>query len=850
MAQQPTLRKIVKPKEPKPDKVFIPEKYQDYFYISLLIVSVWIFLWGAISGGGFNVDDNIASVSFRTYLDEANKSGEFPLWIPYIFGGMPSYAALLTTGARSWDILATLFFGITKFVGDVFGSDVARVSAFYIIYAIGMYMFMRFKKQDRFVAFITAFAAVFSTQIITWVMIGHNTKPIVLAMFPYIFLLLEKLRERFSLLYAALLAVVVHLMFEGGHLQMIFYFGCAVALYFVFELISRFRQKGEALKVVRTALILLVAGGIAFLISSDRYLSTMEYTDYSTRGSAPIEKTAAQKQDAKGGNDYEYATMWSFSFGETFNFFVPSYFGHGVRDLSSMVKQGSKDEKVMAPTYWGQKESEDSPPYMGILVIGLGILGIIIYRKDPFVQFLFVLVLFGLLLSFGKNGSFLYKLFFDTIPSFNKFRAPSMSLVLVNFAFPILAGYCLSAFLNWKNELTDKRKQIITISVIASACFLVLAFIFTAVFKGAYIDAVKGSPKIGRMLQYVSDLPNYIFSSMITDWYFSAIFLIVTFVAVLYFVKGKLPKAALFGIIALIMVVDLWRVDYRRMEVSKESWDKEIFEPYSQLYKPIKEDKSVFRICDLVSEHPNIPAYYLLENVNGYHSAKMRVYQDILDVANSDENAGSTSTLYNPFLWNLMNVKYIITFDRTAEGKKSNQPVVVPNPEVLPRAFFVKRAEVAQGIDILKKLKKGDFDPKEVAFVEKAISAAIDTTDSTAVAEVIEHKNHSLKIKANATGNNLLFISEIYYPVSWKAYIDGKETEIFKTNYAFRSVIVPKGEHTIEFKFVSEKFEQGRTISTASTVLIFLMLAVGGYFEYRRISLTKKNQESENSNEE
>ncbi len=384
-------------------KPIIPEKYQDLFYIKVLVLLIFIFFFGAIFGGGFSASDNLASESFANYLQQAKESGQFPLWLPYIFCGLPGYAALLVTGERLFDFIPQLVFSTTELVGAIFDSDLARVLCFYVIYAIGMYVLMRYKEHSRFVAFITSFAAVFSTQIILWVMIGHNTKPIVFSMLPWIFLLIERLRAKFSILYTAILIFLIHFMVSGSHIQMIFYSICAFGLYLLFELISRLITKNEPLSVVRVAVILAAAGGMAFLMSADRYLCTMEYTPYSTRGSAPAVKVD-DTQDASGGNTYEYATMWSFSPGEMMTFFVPNYFGFG-----QIMYKGplTNNKKTKIPTYWGQKEFEDAPPYMGIVVIFLAIIGIILFRRDIFIQFLIALSLFALFLSFGKNFSVL-----------------------------------------------------------------------------------------------------------------------------------------------------------------------------------------------------------------------------------------------------------------------------------------------------------------------------------------------------------------------------------------------------------------------------------------------------------
>ncbi|MCX6156105.1 MAG: YfhO family protein [Candidatus Kapabacteria bacterium] len=815
-------------------KTIIPVKYLDMIFIGLLVTAVFIFFSGAIFKGGFNASDNISSLSFVKYLEKASADGTFPQWVPHLFGGMPGFSALLVTGDRWYDILISIFFGFAKFIGTIFSNDTARMAFYYALYATGVYTLMRFKKHQSFVSFFSAFAATFSTWVVTWIMIGHNTKPIVFAMYPFVFLFIEKMKVKFSVLYVFLLVLALHIMMEAGHLQMIYYSIFAFVIYYIFEIINTLVKKEKIFNVIRSGLTLAVAAGIAFAMSADRYLSTLEYTPYSTRGSAPIMQTQNQHQDASGGNDYNYATMWSYSPSELLTTVVPSFYGYGIQDFKNEQKTS---------TYWGTKESEDSPPYMGIIVLGLAILGFCIYRKDPFVQALFVIAIFGIFLSFGKNLSFIFDIVYKIAPNFNKFRAPSMALALMHFAVPLLAGYGISSILKIRKEGSESEKKILKVWIIGGFVFLVAGIIFIAGFQDSYIKSVDQSnfatqiyKEYGNDAQvktFIEEIAKFNWSGTSSDWMINGLFTVIVSLITYFFVKNKLNKTIFFSILALIVLLDLWRVDYRRMEVAKKSIDKEVFLSVQNIYKPIQaeQDTSVFRIFDMLSQSQNVPAYYLLENVNGYHSAKLRVYQDLLDNANNDNYAGSTTYLYNPFLWNLMNVKYIISADR-----KRQQPVIYPNADCLPRAFFVKNAVVASQTDILAHLKKGDFSPLDTAFVEIQLPVILDTNIAISSAKIIEHKNESIKIGTVTNGNTLLFISEIYYPPCWKAYIDGSETAIYKTNFAFRSVIVPQGSHTVEMKYYSEKYQTGKTLSLIANILTVLGLGFGIYLNYKEKS--------------
>jgi len=804
----------------------IPEKYLNLMYIGIVVLLIFIFFGGIISGGYFNASDNIASFSFRTYLADAKASGNYPQWVPHIFGGMPSYASLLLTGERTWDFIATSYYGILHSIGQIFGNDTVRVIMYYVVFAVGMFLLMRSKNHLRSIAMFTAIAAVFSTGIIHWIMIGHNTKPMVIAMLPFIFMFLEKLRVKFSLVYGALLVIALHIFFEGTHLQMIFYCLAAVGIYLFMELISRAVSKREPMGVIRAVGVLAIAGGMAFMMSADRYLSVQEYTQYSTRGTNPIVQAEGAKQASPGGNDYEYATMWSFSPQEIVTFFVPNYYGFGKLKYKGHLTQG---QETKVPTYWGQKPFEDVAPYMGIFVFFLAIVGLIKYRKDVFIQSLAVISFFALLLSFGYTFPILYDLFYYYFPSFDKFRAPSMSLVLMQFSFPIMAGYGLKAIIGWREEFTKADKQILNFLLAAAGGFFLLAVIYALGLKESYIQLVASAQNTAQL---PADIHLFIYEKMISDWFTTAVILIISVAMIYLYSKSKVSAKALMMSLTFLLLIDLWRVGYRGMEISDTRIEDQVFQQ-TDVVDFLSQDKSLYRVADFSMASPNVPAFFRLQNVGGYHPAKLRVYQDMLDVADQ----GSTSQVTNPFLWDLLNVKYIIVnqelqmqpiFQSRQTGAK-----IYPNPGFLPRVFFVDSIAKEEPIKILQKMKNAEFDPLEVAFFETGDLPNITAPTEEAIAEVVEFKNEYIKIKANATGNNLLFISEIYYP-QWKAYLNGTEIPIYKTNYAFRSVVLPKGEHTLELKYESPIFKTGKNISLALNLTTVLLLGLGLFFARKK----------------
>lgn len=827
-----TISKQTKLNEKYSEFNLFPNKWKDWIFVGIIILSVFIFFAGVITTHEIPASDNFASISMRTYLNDASNSGEFPQWVPYIFSGMPGYSSMMITGDRIWDIFPMIFFGFTKMMGQIFANDSVRVMQYYIIFGIGMFLLMRTKKFKSEIAFLVAIAAIFSTGIIHWIMIGHNTKPITMAMLPFIFLLMEKLREKFSILFSVLLVITVHLFFESVHIQMMFYSGVAIAIYLILELISRAINKNNPMSVVRVIAILIVASGIAFMMSSDRYLAVQEYTKYSVRGSAPITQTQGNKVDETGGNSYEYATEWSFSPNEMISFLVPNYFGFGKLPYKGPATGG---QETKLPTYWGQKIFEDVAPYMGIFIFFMAIIGFIYYRKDTFVQALFAVSIFVLFLSFGKNLSILYDFFFYYVPSFNKFRAPSMALALMQFSFPILAGYGFNAIFHWVNNLDKENKKYLNAILYSALGFMIIGLIFAVAGKSMYISALEntGNQTFKSVANQVTDLKDFVWGAMISDWLLNGLIFVLFAGATFMFVNRKLSGNMFFSAVFLLLIFDLWRVGWRPLEVTDRDIVKETFQS-TDLVEFLQQDKSIFRIADFsMSEiSPNLPAYFRFENVGGYHPAKLRVYQDMLDVADN----GSTSYVTNPFLWNMLNVKYIITNQQIQQPhifqSQQTGAYVYQNPMMAERAFFVDSIAYSKPLEILNHLKEGNFDFKKVAYLEEKINDHIEPALPEAKVEILERKNEFLKLKVNATGNNLLFLSEVYFPL-WTATIDGKETKILKTNYAFRSIVVNKGEHIIELKYHSKGFDTGKMLSIISNIVICVILVFAFFWERR-----------------
>ncbi|MCX6141485.1 MAG: hypothetical protein NTX15_11815 [Candidatus Kapabacteria bacterium] len=269
------------------------ETYEDLAAYGAILLAVIVFFADALFGGkNFLSDgDNVAFYSFVPYLNAAKQSGEFPLWMPYIFSGMPSLASFLAAGERSWDVLGAMIFALPRALGELLGNDTARIASWYTLYGWGVYTLMRVRGHLRTISTFSALAAIFSTFVIVWIMIGHSTKPVSLATLPWILLALERLRERFTLANLFLLILPLIVLVTATHPQMMFYIGCGTALYLLVELVTRLITKAGWENVLKAAGGLLLAGGIALGTHADMFMATRDYTPESTRGSAPLKST-------------------------------------------------------------------------------------------------------------------------------------------------------------------------------------------------------------------------------------------------------------------------------------------------------------------------------------------------------------------------------------------------------------------------------------------------------------------------------------------------------------------------------------------------------------------------------
>jgi len=837
------------------DTSLIPSNYRHAAAIGTIFLSLVLFFYPIIFGGKtFLPPDSLASHSFETFVSDAAKEGVFPLWNPYIFCGMPSYGSLTVGGDRPFDLTSYLLAKIAAlFHYIILAPTVGWVLFYYFVFACGVYIFTFLKVDDKLAALLASLAATFSMYIIIWVMTGHNTKISVMAFFLWIFLIVEKSRERFDWRLFLALIVALHFSFVPAHVQMIFYVYLALGIYLLFFLVRNLVKKEDWKGVLRAGVALAAASVIAFAMDSDKYLSVLEYNPYSIRGSGPItEAMAPGSKSASGGLDYNYATSWSLSPGEVISFVVPFWKGFG-----SHMYQGALTQNVptRVNSYFGPQTFTDGAQYVGFVVFALAVVGFVRNRKDPFVQYIAILMGFSLLVAFGKEFPLVYDLMYYYFPGFNKFRIPSMILVLIQIFIPVLAGYGIASFLKQGAEKNHGDIQKTKKTVIRSVALVALTCVILSLSYESFLSRQDmqnlastfyglGLPKDRLIDQAFQQIPANVFQllkehvvTMVTaDLYAGLALLILAFGAFLLYLENRLSLNTLAGILVIVVLVDLWRIDYKPMHPEDRQQQATIFATPDHV-QFVQKDTSLFRVLQFVGGQPpydNTLAYWKIQNAYGYQGAKMRAYQDVVEVVG----------LYNPLLWQLMNVKYIFNDQNDSSGAVSlvysgRQTKVYTAREFLPRAFFVNRYQVATGLDILNKIRSLEFEPQDVAYMLEDPKIEIAPPRPDARVKYVRNGLHGFELDVNATGNNLLFLSETYYPVGWKAFIDGNETTIFRLNYLFRGVVVPPGRHKVEMQFEPRGFSLGKNLSLAANILV---IGAFGFFGVEYLRRRKKNK--------
>lgn len=854
-----SAKKIIKPvkssKQEKPTFIstfnlskYIPEKYHILVFL-LVILALFLFFFSPLYFGGktFQSGDIITSMSAKTYLE--NHTGEFTLWNPYVFGGMPAYA--IAAGYKWFNLIWVTIDSVRKVFSSPFVVDYAKWTFYLLALAYTMFIFFFNNTQNKIVSLMVALATAFSTGLIVFLFIGHVTKLTSLWVFPVLFLLLFNFQKRIKLLEIFLLIFFMDVMFLGWHVQIIFYVFFAVMIYFIYFFMRSFRLKDKLLtsQLLKSLVIFVLAVVIGLLIQSDNLTQVYEYTPFSTRGTESILEKGTNTTQQSESDFYQYATNWSFSPGEVLTFIIPSYYGFGKSTYQGPLSQ---NQPVEVNTYFGQMPFVDVAMYMGVIVFFLALFAMFSDWKNPVVRFFTILSSIALLISFGRTFSLFYDLMFNYFPFFDKFRVPSMILVLVQLSFPILAGLGLVKIISLKDNPDEKIGKTIQNIFYVLAGIFILTLLLGSPIKEWFISRAASDPQKGARLQALHD---YMGDMFLADIRFAFFFTSATFGLAFAFVRRKLSADLMIIAITIMVVADLFRINYRGETFTDNSSIEQLFNKpdYIQAIENTG-DKSIYRVLNLkqdgsigsLNQNANFLSYFLMYDIYGYSGIKPRAIQDYYDILGSPAN---------PTFWRMLNVKYIV-FDKEFNSPdlqliySGNKSFVYLNKNALPRAYFVNQVSKKTPMEIINMVKNTQFDPEYIAFTEEELTN-VEAPDSSAFVRIEKFEDEFIQLDVNASGNNFLFIGDTYMTgetdykllnvhTGWKSFIDGVETKIYRANHGFRGIVVPKGNHKIEFIYRPDSFVISKYLSLTFSSIIMLGLIIGFGFNLSKKFIRKE----------
>ena len=728
-----------------------------------------------------------------------------PLWIPNIFGGMPIFGAQMFPREVNY-IQRYVVFPLSRVL--FFGIDVSWMLMPYLVMGIAMFLLARQLKFSQYAALLAAITLAMNPHAIDLPETGHGSKLITLSYIPILLLLTHTLFQKRNILSLGLLSAAVSTMLLALHPQMAFYGLMVIGCYFVYELVLD--AKSQPGVILPKSALFVGALVLGFAVYAYQYLPTQEYAQYSMRG-------GGGEPGAVAGLPYDYATNWSFHPFEMMNYLIPSFFG--------LQFFGDKIDY-----YWGWMPFTNSAIYLGVVPLFLGIVALI-YRRNRLTWFLAILTAVFLLISFGRYFGVLFNLMFYYLPYFNKFRIPSMILHLVPITFGLLAAfgfdYFEQVFKSAKEpDIAKLRKRLTRVLMVIGGLLVVGLILNDAVysFLSGFMFQKDTDMQMLRQqygaqaVQVLSQLKRARFDRLWEGYIAFAIIAGATLGCIVTYLRGKLRWDTLALLLIVITIIDLALIDGKYINPKPNTTAAEHFQVDAALQNLKSEsDTALFRVFPMGSlDEENTMMYHLLQSVEGYSPAKLKIYQEIRD---------SSLEKGNRNVWNMLNVKYLVAQQPAQDGSMQTQTQL--NPGYLPRAWFVDSTVIATSMaGRFSILNSPSWNPRSTAIIEKELPVKISHADGAA-AVIGRYSSRDIVVNTNAPNTSLLVLSEIYYPAGWKATIDGVETEIFKTNHILRSVVAPAGKHEIEFKFDPPIYYLGYTITQASWGVTALLILIG-----------------------
>ena len=761
--------------------------------------------------------------SSKEIKDFRKENNEEPYWTNTSFGGMPSYA-------------------VSTYYPNDFIKKVDKILRFLphpadylFLYFLSFFVLLLVLKVDWKLAVVGSLGFGLSTYLIIILGVGHNAKAHAIAYMPLVLAGILLVFQHKYLLGFVLTALAMSLEISASHVQMTYYLLFLVLIFGVVQFIDSIKNK-EIPHFAKSIGVLVVAVTIAVGTNATSLLAMKEYSEHSTRSKSELTiNPDGSIKSATTGLSKDYITEYSYGKAETFNLFIPRFMGgtrhENVEDgelqifLQDAVSKGlnPKDANYVmqiSSMYWGEQPIVAAPAYIGVLFIFLFVLALFLVEKK-LRNWLLAATLFSILLSWGKNLSFVTDFFIDYVPLYNKFRAVSSIQVIAELAIPLLGILGLKALFSSKNSIELKLKALKWSTIIVGG----LALFFTIGGTGLFTFETAMDLQIDEQIAgYLDAITSDRKTLFINDSLRSFIFVVLFSGTIWLFLKEKIAKNILLIIFGVLVLFDLVNVDKRYVDNDFFVSARKVDKPFvaSEIDKEILKDKGIYRVADFTK---NIMAdgatSYFHKSIGGYHAAKPRRYQELYDFHLEKNNIE---------VLNMLNTKYLIFEDG------SQREAVQQNFDANGNAWFVNSLKVVNTVNEEIIALDSLNTKKEAVVNSKQLSDDFSTSypiDSSAIIELTAYKANEIIYKSVTTKNQFAVFSEMYYKNGWNAYIDGELKPHYCVNYVLRGIEIPKGEHSIEFKFEPTVIKRGNTITLISYLLL-LIIPLGWFFVRKR----------------
>ncbi|MBP7768002.1 MAG: YfhO family protein [Prevotella sp.] len=775
-------------------------------------------------------------------IEYREKTGEQTRWTNSAFGGMPTYQSAPSYSSTTLlkKAITLYHLGLPDYVWYVFA------------YLLGFYILLRAFNFKAYLAVLGAIIWAFSSYFFIIIAAGHYWKVMALAYLPPMIggiVLAYRGKYLWGFIVTAIFAA-----FEvnANHVQMTYYYLFIVLFMFIAWMVDAVREKTMA-NFWKASLVALAGGAIGVLINISNLYHTWEYSQETMRGKSELVKKNSANQTSSG-LDRDYITQWSYGIGETWTLLVPNTKGGASVPMSMNAKAMEKaDPNFMQiyqqiGQYWGEQPGTSGPVYVGAFVLMLFVLGLFIV-KGPMKWALLAATVLSILLSWGRNFMGFTNLFIDYMPMYAKFRTVASILVMAEFTIPLLAMMTLKKIIDEPDTLSKNMKWV-NVSFLLTGGVALLFYLAPTLFFSNFISAAENQAMSNMPAEYLNafkanliEVRQYIFTS---DAFRSFAIVVVGTLLLMLFKARKLNAQFMVVCITLLCLIDMWQVNKRYLydDMFVEKSVRDTPQQMTATDQQILKDKSLdYRVLNLASNtfNENETSYYH-KSIGGYHPAKLRRYQEMIDAHIAPEmqrmlpaitEAGGDMTKVNgdsifPVI-NMLNTKYLIL------GLQNGQTVPIQNPYALGNAWYVDKISYVDNAN--QEIEQvGKIDLKHEAVADKKFEAQLGKAvvqGSNSAVTMKHYAPNRLVYEVNSDKGGVLVFSEIYYP-GWTATVDGQPAELGRVNYILRAMNIKAGKHEVVLDFHPATIRTTESLAYASYGILFLLIALGVLIEWKK----------------